>query len=335
MKQTVKRIVDLAMIILLPILMAEVLIGQQLHEWLGTGMLALFIAHHILNFGWWKSFFKGSYTPQRAFYTTIVLLLLLDMAALFASGVMMSGFVFSFLHISGGMILARQLHLFASYWGFILMSAHLGLHMEQFFGLGRKMFHLSEKNAVRTWVLRSLAVLAAGYGIFAFFTQQIPGYLFLQTHFVMFDETKAAVVYFAETIAMMVLFAAVAHYLNKLLCKVKKSEKKNGYGWKAISFAIPVIAAALVIVKLNLPEKTEPWQNVPTVDSSNTVSSSSAESSVKPSQPIDTTNDGFVLIRGGSFEMGSPSDEPLSVHYSGGSGLSEDIAEWLGENNIQ
>lgn len=224
MKQTVKRIVDLVMIVLLPLLMAEVLIGQEIHEWLGTGMLALFIAHHILNFGWWKSFPKGKYTPSRAFYTTIVLLLSLDMLALFISGVMMSGFVFSFLHISGGMILARQLHLFASYWGFILMSAHLGLHMEQLFGLGRKMFHLSEKNAARTWVLRALAVLAAGYGVFAFFTQQIPSYLFLQTHFVMFDETKAAVVYFAETIAMMVLFVAVAHYLNKLLCKVGRKQ---------------------------------------------------------------------------------------------------------------
>ena len=27
--------------------------------------------------------------------------------------------------------------------------------------------------------------------------------------------------------------------------------------------------------------------------------------------------------------------EPLSVHYSGGSTLSKDIEEWLGENNIQ
>ena len=212
------------MIILLPLLMAEMLIGQQLHEWLGTGMLALFIAHHILNFGWWKSFPKGKYTSSRAFGTAVDLLLLLDMAALFASGVMMSGFVFSFLHISGGMMIARQLHLFASYWGFILMSAHLGLHMEQFFSLFRKLLHLCEKNKARTQVLRIIATILSAYGIFAFFTQQIPSYLFLQTHFVMFDETKAAVVYFAETIAMMVLFAAVAHYLNKLLCKVGRKQ---------------------------------------------------------------------------------------------------------------
>ena len=159
MKQILKRIVDLAMIILLPLLMMEILTGQKFHEWLGTAMLALFITHHILNFGWWKGFTKGKYTPSHAFGTAVDLLLLLDMAALFVSGIMMSGFVFSFLHISGGMILARQLHLFASYWGLILMSAHLGLHMEQFFSLFRKLFHLSEKNAARTWVLRIIAVV--------------------------------------------------------------------------------------------------------------------------------------------------------------------------------
>ena len=90
------------MVVLLPLLMAEVLIGQEIHEWLGTGMLALFIAHHILNFGWWKSFVKGKYTPSRAFGTALDLLLLADMIALFVSGIMMSGFVFRFLHISGG-----------------------------------------------------------------------------------------------------------------------------------------------------------------------------------------------------------------------------------------
>ncbi len=136
-KQIGKRIVDLAMIVLLPLLMAEILIGQEIHEWLGAVMLVLFLTHHILNLGWWKRFAKGKYTPSRDFATALDLLLLLDMAALCVSGIMMSGFVFRFLHISGGMMMARQIHLFASHWGLILMSAHLGMHMEQFFSLFR------------------------------------------------------------------------------------------------------------------------------------------------------------------------------------------------------
>ena len=189
-KQLIKRIVDLAMLVLLPFMMMEILIGQEIHEWLGTLMLTLFIAHHILNLGWWKSFYKGKYTPCRTLGTALDMLLFLDMAALGASGVMMSGFVFDFLPINGGMILARQLHLFASHWGLILMSAHLGLHMELFMGMARTLFHCSEKNAARTCALRIAATGISAYGMYAFFVQHMTDYLFLQTHFVFFDETK-------------------------------------------------------------------------------------------------------------------------------------------------
>lgn len=317
-KQIIKRIVDLAMIALLPLLMAEILIGQEIHEWLGTSMLVLFASHHILNFGWWKSFYRGKYTPSRAFSAALDLLLLLDMAVLGVSGIMMSGFVFDFLPINGGMILARQLHLFTSHWGLILMSAHLGLHMELFFGMGRKLFHITEKSEARMWILRIVATAVSVYGFYAFFTQRMTDYLFLQTHFVMFDETKAAVIYFAETAAMIWLFAAIAYYINKLLRGIDKQsekEKTSGHGWKILSFTIPVLVCVLVAVVLNLPSQSEPWQSDPAEPPANNDSSveENTQNPVEPSQPSDqiiTVQDGFVFIKGGSFAMGSPEDEP-------------------------
>ncbi len=310
-KQIIKRIVDLAMIVLLPLLMAEIWIGQEIHEWLGTVMLVLFLAHHLLNLGWWKSFRKGRYTPSRALGTALDLLLLLDMAALGVSGIMMSGFVFDFLPISGGMILARQLHLFASYWGLILMSAHLGLHAELLMGMGRKLFRLSEKSAARTWILRIAAAAVAAYGICAFFTQHMADYLFLQTHFVLFDETKGALVHFAETAAMIELFAWAAYYINKLLRGIgKKSEKGKTSGcWKVLSFTIPVIVCVLVAVGLNLPSQNEPWQSEPTEPPAGENKPTPAEPS-QPDDPANTVQDGFVFIKGGSFAMGSPEEEP-------------------------
>ena len=310
MRQVAKRTVDLAMIVLLPLLMLEILIGQETHEWLGAVMMALFLTHHLLNLGWWRGFAKGKYTTSRTFQTALDLLLLLDMAALCVSGVMMSGFVFRFLGISGGMIIARQLHLLASYWGLILMSVHLGLHMGQFFPLFRKLFRLSEKNNIRTYVLRIIAIVLSAYGIYAFIDQHIADYLFAQTHFVMFDETKSAAVYFAETVAMMGLFAAAGYYLNKLLRKVgKKSEKErsNGPFLKAVAFLIPVLVCALVVVVLELPSHIEPWQREPADGPSQPGQSEQTE---KPDSPTVAADDGFVLIRGGSFAMGSPEDEP-------------------------
>ncbi len=325
LKQIIKRIVDLAMVVLLPFLMAEILIGQEIHEWLGAGMLALFLAHHLLNLGWWKSFVKGKYTPSRAFGTALDLLLLADMIALFVSGIMMSGFVFQFLHISGGMMTARQLHLFASYWGLILLSAHLGMHIGQFFPLFRNLFHLSEKNVARAWVLRIVAVALSAYGIYAFIAQHMTEYLFLQTHFVLFDETKAAAVYFAETVAVMCLFATAACYLNKLLRKVGQKSKKEGTSGKmhkVAAFVVPVLACALVVVGLNLPAQNAPWQGNPesstntvpnTVTPSEPDQSNPTEASSELSQPeqqVVPVEDGFVLLGGGSFAMGSPEDEP-------------------------
>ncbi len=317
-KQIVKRIIDFAMIILLPLLMAEILIGQEIHEWLGIVMMVLFLAHHFLNLGWWKGLPKGKYTPARAFGTALDLLLLLDMIALCVSGVMMSGFVFRFLHISGGMIMARQLHLFASHWGLILMSAHLGMHMEQFFPLFKKMFHLSLKSAERTCILRIAAIVLSVYGLYAFIAQHMTDYLFLQTHFVVFDETKAAVVYFAETVAMMCLFAVVAYYINKLLRKAgreNKKERSNGRISKAAAFLIPTLVCVIVAVGLNLPSQSEPRQG----DSSEPPeesSTSTVQNTTSPSEPgqsdqqIIPVEDGFLLIKGGRFSMGSPEDEP-------------------------
>lgn len=36
--------------------------GETAHEWIGAGMFFLFIAHHILNFSWYRSILKGTYT---------------------------------------------------------------------------------------------------------------------------------------------------------------------------------------------------------------------------------------------------------------------------------
>lgn len=45
----------------------QILIGQEIHEWLGASMFVLFVMNQILNFGWWKIFAKGKYTPSLAF----------------------------------------------------------------------------------------------------------------------------------------------------------------------------------------------------------------------------------------------------------------------------
>ena len=87
-----------------------------------------FLAHHLLNFGWYRNLFHGKYTVIRVLINAVDLALLAVMICLMASGITMSRHVFAFLPIIGGMGTARLVHMAACYWGFVLMALHLGLH---------------------------------------------------------------------------------------------------------------------------------------------------------------------------------------------------------------
>lgn len=170
------------MTVLLLLLMLFMVTGQQVHEWLGVAMIVLFVVHP----AWFKNLFKGKYTLSRVFISGINILLLLDMIALAISGVMMSGFVFEFLPIKSGAVFSRKLHMLASYWGLILMAAHLGQHWGQMIGTGRKLFHCTEKSTIRIWTFRLITAGVSCYGIYAFLIQNIPSYLYVKTSLCVF-----------------------------------------------------------------------------------------------------------------------------------------------------
>ena len=112
MKRAAAKIcVDVLMTLTLLFLVGYHLWGESAHEWAGAGMLVLFLAHHILNRGWYKSLFKGRYTPMRVFQVLVDMLLLVAMAAQMYSGIAMSRHVFAFLPVDSGMALARRLHI--------------------------------------------------------------------------------------------------------------------------------------------------------------------------------------------------------------------------------
>lgn len=133
-----KIVIDMIMTVLLLFLMARQLTGDFAHEWLGAGMLILWIAHHILNRSWYSHLFKGKYTPAHILQTVTNFAVLLSMLGLMVSGILLSREVFAFLPISGGIALARPLHVLSAFWGFVLMALHLGLHWNMMPGMVRK-----------------------------------------------------------------------------------------------------------------------------------------------------------------------------------------------------
>ena len=137
-KTILKIVVDIGMTVMLLLLMTYELIGEAVHEWLGIGMFALFVIHHILNRKWSRCVFKGKYTLFRIWQTVLVIGVLITMVDSMYGGVILSKHALSFLPIKGGRAFAREIHMVSAYCGFVLMSLHLGFHLGMMMGMASR-----------------------------------------------------------------------------------------------------------------------------------------------------------------------------------------------------
>lgn len=80
----------------------------------------------------------------------IVFFVLFTMIGSMVSGIILSRHVLSFLPISGGRAFARKLHMLSAYWGFALMSLHLGLHWSMIMGMAGRIFQ--DPSVAHRWV---------------------------------------------------------------------------------------------------------------------------------------------------------------------------------------
>ena len=225
-KMKIKVIIDFLMTILLLLLMAFQITGQEFHEWFGAGMLVLFLAHNVLNYKWYKNILKGRYSPVRVLQSVVNFAVLLSLLCLAYSGIVMSHYVFGFVSISGQMALARQMHMAASYWGFVLMSVHLGFHWGMMVGMAGKIVRDRKIPKSIPWILRIIAVVVAGYGAICFYKADIASYMFLKNQFVFFDFEQTAVSVFSEYIAMMGLWVFIGYYSMKGMNKLLSAKRK-------------------------------------------------------------------------------------------------------------
>ena len=205
-----RRILDTAMVLLLPLLMAYTLIGEAFHEVAGTLMFMLFLLHHRVNRVWWKNLFKGQYSLQRTFQTSLNLLLLVFMIVQPLCGILMSKHLYAFLPTDGLSSVVRAIHLPLANWGFVLMSLHVGTHLGVMLPNGKK----------KAAILGCLSAVSL-YGVYAFVKRQIPAYMFLKLPFAFFDYSELRIFFFMDYLAVMILFAMLGYGIMELL-KVRR-----------------------------------------------------------------------------------------------------------------
>lgn len=213
-KRILKVVVDILMTLTLLLQMTYELIGQATHEWQGMWMFFLFILHLTFNWPWVRAVFKGKYNVFRILQTGLVVLIFCCMIGSMISGIILSRHVFTFLGTRTGTYWARNVHMLCAYWGFALMSIHLGLHWGMMLRGFQRMLKLNTPSTVRKIALRTVAVLIAGYGCYAVTRRSLFEYMFFRTQFVFFDFGEPLIFFLLDYMAMMGLFAFVGYYLS-------------------------------------------------------------------------------------------------------------------------
>ena len=225
-KRTINRIVDCSMAVMLCALMAYSLIGEMLHEVLGTAILVVFIMHNLMHFKWWRTLGRGRYNAYRVLSIVLNCVLLILMLLQPLSGIALSRHLFTFLPLTGLSMQARELHMLFAYWCYILMCFHIGLHLP----LPWKAFKRNGRRRAVFSIALTLAVIAiAGHGIYAFISRGFPDYMFMKVMFAYFDDTEPLTRFFADHLAIMVLFAGLGSLTGgSLKGKLFRRNKHNG-----------------------------------------------------------------------------------------------------------
>ena len=219
--------VDILMTAALYACMAYMLVGEEAHEWIGSGLALLFVLHNALNRKWYAALLTGRYTPLRAFQTAVNLLCLVLMAAAAVSGAAMSRYLYDIPFLSGGASLARTVHMLAAYWGYCFISLHLGLHWSMMLGM---MKNAAAPQRAPRWItplLRTAGAAAALLGAHALMRHNLLDYMFLRNQFVFFDTERPLCLFFLDYAAIMALWAWLAHYARLALIKVSARKKQR------------------------------------------------------------------------------------------------------------
>jgi len=223
-KFLIKIVIDIGMMACLLLLMPYSLLGETAHEWIGMGMLVLFLLHHWFNRKWLSAVNRGAYSPYRLLQTALVIVMLLLMAGSMVSGILLSNHVFHFAKPVSHAETARQLHMLCAYWGFLVMSVHLGIHWNMTVAMAGRLFRKS--SALRSGLAKGAAVLIAVYGIYAFRKRQIGNYLLLKNHFLFFNYGESVLLFMLDYLAVMSFVIWISYYISKLLKRINHTRSR-------------------------------------------------------------------------------------------------------------
>lgn len=195
--------------------MSYSLLGECVHEWVGTAALVCVVWHLLRNRAWFAALRRGHYNSGRVAGSLVNGLILFTVLGLCVSSLMLSKHVFAFLPLSLPEGVGQTPHQVCAYWGFLLMAVHLGWH-------GRSLAAAVQRRIVLpAAVWRGLLALAAVAGAVSALWQRYPAHLFLQVRG--FEPGLGLVLFLVGEAALFALFA-----LAGASCKHLLQSRKGG-----------------------------------------------------------------------------------------------------------
>ena len=105
-----------------------------------------------------------------------------------------------------------------SYWAFVLMGLHLGMHIPVMFA------KLKITDKLKT-AMSVIFCIVAGFGLYLFIKNGIPEYLFFRVPFAFLDYEKAGILVFLENILMLSFWAFIGAGIA-ILCRNSRMRKE-------------------------------------------------------------------------------------------------------------
>ena len=128
MRKTLHYAMLSALVFLCPSGMGFSRTESLLHEWCGIVMFVCVLLHLVINRRWFSGLLKGKYNANRSMITVTDVLLIVLVILTVVSSMVISGYVFSFLGLSGT-AWGRRIHFVGTAWLLLLCGIHFGTHI--------------------------------------------------------------------------------------------------------------------------------------------------------------------------------------------------------------
>lgn len=219
-----RLLLDVVMIPLFLLLMADRYTGNAVHEWLGLVWLFLLFFHVRLNRGWYNMVFRGGFLLAYPAKALVNIAIIFFVAGVAASAIPLSKTLFMG---GGGGLFARSVHIFFAHWCFLLAAVHLGLYWKRLLAPVRNLPFLQARRRYFRLFSRIAALLLAGYGAWAFQKRELFFPLTMSSSFSVWNVDDSPVLLFLDYIAIFHLWAWGTHTFSTFAARSGKGAVQN------------------------------------------------------------------------------------------------------------